>query len=270
MTVDLYDNAQAWESEEDEATLNSETGDSVADAEYKEFRPLATLMDTFNALREQPASAHLSVADVGKTLDVNSLAELLWDETTDVALTNAVWAALVRQVRTGDPGWTVVAAGLAFPALYRSGLMLGRCFPDESRGFGDIEAEMIEGFLTALRTIDLDDPGIANIAGALATKAFNIARRARYRDAGELAVAAEESVPVAPTYPVGHPDLVLARAVRAGVITGEEAEYIGRTRLEERGLEDVAAELGLAKSTLHDRRTAAEARLVEALTKGWI
>jgi predicted DNA-binding protein (UPF0251 family) len=270
MTAFLYNNTQAWESGEDEALPNSETDDSCVDADFKEFRPLATLMDTFNALRQQPASAYLPVPEAGLTLDVNSLAELLWEESTETALVNAVWAALVRQVRAGDAGWTVVAAGLAFPALYQNGLRLGRCFPDENRGFGDIEAEMIEGFLTALRTIDLDDPGIANLAGALATKAFNTARRARYRDAGELAVATEETVPAAPTYPVGHPDLVLARAVRAGVITGEEAEYIGRTRLEERGLEDVAAELGLAKSTLHDRRTAAETRLVEALTKGWI
>ena len=270
MTDALHNNTPVPETETEDSHVDSGTDVSAIDAEYKEFRPLATLMDTFNLLREQPPSVYLSVPEVGEDLDVNGLAELLWDQSTEVAVTNAVWAELVRQARTGDAGWTVVAAGLAFPALYLKALMLNRCFPDENRGFGDVEAEVIEGFLTALRVVDLDDPQIANIAGALATRAFNVARAARYRDAGELAVAAEESVPVAPAYPVGHPDLVLARAVRAGVITGAEAEYIGRTRLEGRGLADVAGELGLAKSTLHDRRTAAEARLVEALTKGWI
>jgi predicted DNA-binding protein (UPF0251 family) len=66
---------------------------------------------------------------------------------------------------------------------------------------------------------------------------------------------------------LGHPDFVLAAAVAAGVLRAEEAELIGRTRLEEVGLEQAAAELGISRNALLLRRSRAERRLA-ALRQG--
>ncbi|MBN1174036.1 MAG: hypothetical protein JXA67_17820, partial [Micromonosporaceae bacterium] len=71
-----------------------------------------------------------------------------------------------------------------------------------------------------------------------------------------------------PPPPCGHPDLVLARAVRAGVITAEEAELIGTTRLEETTLTEYAERIGQARWNLYKRRSAAEERLVAAIRAG--
>lgn len=235
--------------------------------------PLKSLKKTFDLLRMDPQHLYLTVpatdAAPESVMDLNEITELLWDIKTDPAIANNIWAAIVRRTRTKNSGWTVVACGLAGPTLISKTGMLKACFPGVDTA--EMQAEIVEGFLLALRTIDLDDPGIESLAGALATKAFNKAR-VPYREAvGDLAdLSSDGLVSGPPCFPVGHPDIVLARAVRAGVITAEEAEYIGRTRLEERSLEDVGAELGVAKSTLGDRRAAAEARLVEALSSGMI
>lgn len=230
--------------------------------------PLKSTKKAFDLLRQDPQHLYLTVpaadTEPESVLDLNEITELLWDPKTDPAVANNIWAEIVRQTRAGDAGWTVVACGLAGPSLISKTRMLKACFPGADKA--EMQSEIVEGFLVALRTIDLDDAGIESLAGALATKAFNKAR-VPYREAvGDMAdLSCDGVVSGPPCVPVGHPDIVLARAVRAGVITAVEAEYIGRTRLEERNLAEVGAELGLATTTLFDRRAAAEARLVEAL-----
>ena len=235
--------------------------------------PLKSLKKIFDLLRMDPQHLYLTVpatdAAPESVLDLNEITELLWDIKTDALIANNIWAEIVRQTRTKNSGWTVVACGLAGPALMSKTGMLEACFPGADTA--EVQAEIVEGFLLALRTIDLDDPGVESLAGALANKAFNKARvpyREAARDMADLSADGMVSGP--PCFPVGHPDIVLARAVRAGVITAEEAEYIGRTRLEERNLADVGAELKVATTTLFDRRAAAESRLVEALASGVI
>lgn len=235
--------------------------------------PLKSLKKTFDLLRKDPQHLCLTApatnAAPESVLDLSEITELLWDTATDPAIANNIWVEIVRQTRTGDAGWTVVACGLAGPALMSKTGMLKACFPGSD--VAEMQAEIVEGFLVALRTIDLDDTGVESVAGALANKAFNKAR-VPYREAvGDMAdLSCDGLVSGPPCFPVGHPDIVLARAVRAGAITAEEAEYIGRTRLEERSLEDVGVELGVATTTLFRWRTAAEARLVEALSAGVI
>jgi predicted DNA-binding protein (UPF0251 family) len=70
-----------------------------------------------------------------------------------------------------------------------------------------------------------------------------------------------------PTQPWGHPDFVLARAVAEGAITGDEAELIGSTRLEDYTLEAAAADTGISVTALQRARAHAEARLLEWLTE---
>src|SRR5262249_53882885 len=71
-----------------------------------------------------------------------------------------------------------------------------------------------------------------------------------------------------PAMPWGHPDLILAAAVRHRVLTPGQAELIGRSRLEKVPLAQIATELGISHSALCHRRARAEARLTAALREG--
>jgi hypothetical protein len=71
-----------------------------------------------------------------------------------------------------------------------------------------------------------------------------------------------------PRPPVGHPDLVLAKAVACGVVTAGEAELIGATRLEETTLVDWADRHQMSRKACYEWRARAEARLVAALRAG--
>lgn len=68
-----------------------------------------------------------------------------------------------------------------------------------------------------------------------------------------------------PARPWGHPDFVLARAVRAGAITEAEAELIGATRLEGADLVSFALAEGCSIDVVRHRRFRAERRLVKFL-----
>ena len=65
---------------------------------------------------------------------------------------------------------------------------------------------------------------------------------------------------------MGAPHLVLAKAVRAGVLSAADAELIGATRIGDVDLADAANALGLGYKTCHQRRRRAESALAEWLT----
>jgi hypothetical protein len=73
---------------------------------------------------------------------------------------------------------------------------------------------------------------------------------------------------VLPPAPYGHPDLLLARAVRLGVLSVEDADLIGTTCLEDVPVAVYADRIGVSRWTVYKRRRAAEARLFEALGSG--
>ncbi|WP_194916928.1 hypothetical protein [Catenulispora rubra] len=235
--------------------------------------PLKVVKNTFDLLCQGPLPLSLTIpADAGsqvagKRMDLSEITGLLDDSNTETATRNAIWAQLVRESRGEDSSWVVVACALAYPALRSKARTLSRCFPGDP---ADIAAEVLEGFLIALRTVDLSDPAIGSVIGVLVWKAFNLARRERYREVGQIPALDSVAESQSSMYPTGHPDIILARAVRAGVITGEEADYIGRTRLEGQSFDAVTAEFGIARATLWRYREAAEARLVSALQTGAI
>ena len=71
-----------------------------------------------------------------------------------------------------------------------------------------------------------------------------------------------------PRRPYGHPDLILGRAVAAGVITAAQAELIGAARLGDVLVEQIAAEHGVPAPVIRMRRKRAERSLVRALAHG--
>jgi hypothetical protein len=139
---------------------------------------------------------------------------------------------------------------------------------------GDIAAETVAGFLAALARIDLGGvalfaslrwaayrAGLAAVHAALDAPiplpdtSFTTARTAGVDDADgdggtesdhrELAGGWLGSFVSGPPPAVaGHPDLVLARAVRDGILSLAEAALIGSTRLEALSIADAAAARG--------------------------
>lgn len=168
-----------------------------------------------------------------------------------------VWAYLVRRSRREGAAWTLACTGMALPALSGVARWLAARFPGD---VFDVHAEVLAGFLGGLATVDLGRPHV-----------LPRLRWAAYRQGyAALMEALDAPVPVsgsgfrsvAPRSPVGHPDLVLARAVRAAVVSRGEAELIGATRLEEMPVSAWAERHGTTVGAAYKARSRAEARLV--------
>jgi hypothetical protein len=97
---------------------------------------------------------------------------------------------------------------------------------------------------------------------------WRVTSHARRRLAKEVAAAGRHVASLGstePRRPWDHPDFVLASAAGAGVVSADDAELIGETRLGGRSLHDYAVARGERDGTLRMRRQRAERRLV-----GWV
>ncbi|MDG4829964.1 hypothetical protein O7627_11705 [Solwaraspora sp. WMMD1047] len=173
---------------------------------------------------------------------------------------DAAWRLLVQHARNGDPAWRAGAVGVALPGLRFKAYLLSKLFA------GDVQAAMVEHFLRALGTVDVARPGVV---GNLLSAAFSKAR-AELRDLEPASCGVPNHAPgaVLPPAPYGHPDFVLASALKAGIITAPEAELIGATYLEEVSLTAYAERTGQPRWNLYKRRSAAVARLRAAIDSG--
>lgn len=159
----------------------------------------------------------------------------------------------------------MIALGLALPGLRTAAAKLTRTW---GGGSEDLDAELVAAFLEALAGAEVSGP---NLCANLRTRAYNQVRRMRY---GAIRYAVRnislEQIPEQAISPSssGHADLVLADAVRAGVINRREAELIGATRLEGRPVRAVAERLGVAITTAWCQRKSAEARLAAWIKDG--
>jgi len=172
---------------------------------------------------------------------------------------DAVWAHMVLQSREHGATWTLACAGMALPALAGVARWLTARFPGE---VFDVHAEVLGGFLGALATVDVDRPRV-----------LVRLRWAAYRAGfAALSEALDAPAPVGrdfrsapPRPPWGHPDLVLARAVRQSVLTRTEADLIGATRLDETPITDWADHHQMGHEAAYKARQRAERRLVAFL-----
>lgn len=178
---------------------------------------------------------------------------------------DCVWRELLRLAREcGDP-WPTIAAGIALPGLRTAAARLVRDYDGDPE---DLDAELVAAFYEAVAFADITGP---MICAKLRSTAYNTVRRARYSTVTyatrtrQLDSPAEISAPAATS---GHPDFVLASAIRAGVIGREEAELVGASRLEGTALCSVARRLGIPVTTAWCRRKAAEARLATWIKEG--
>jgi hypothetical protein len=168
-----------------------------------------------------------------------------------------VWRRLIADARDHEE-WMVAALGLAMPALKASAKDL--CKGLDPRAAEEVEEEILAGFVAALRQADTD---WHRLAWTLRCRAHRSGLRARKEALAQpVPVADLRSTVLTPT---GNPDMVLQAAVHQGVISVEEADVIGRTRLEGVSLTSLARERGEAYWRLAKRRSRAERRLADAI-----
>lgn len=228
--------------------------------------PLRVAEDAFRVLVADPTPLSLDGRLVGhglprRPMPLDELRAVLLHPATGRTARDTTWRLLVARARADGPAWVVGTVGVALPGLRQAAARLLR-----STGNDDTEAELLAGFLTALATIEVKEP---RVAGRLCNAAY-IAARAALRRAEAARAGRVETVsgPAGPPVPWGHPDLVLAHAVRQGVLSVREAAVIGATRLEDITLSAYANKLGSTYEAVKRCRARGEARLLTALRDG--
>ncbi|WP_460698636.1 hypothetical protein [Nocardia thraciensis] len=170
---------------------------------------------------------------------------------------DALWAWLIGCARRGwtvRGGQTVLGCiGLAVPMLAR---VTGRYAAPGSGDRDEAEAEIVAGFVRQLREIDLDRPHLWSRlwSGTMHSGRSWTRQRGRAPSAIDLDdnPAATRSILAVTSH--GHPDLLLAEAVAAEVITADEAELVAMTWWEGRSVSAVARGLRETQSYWTIRR----------------
>jgi hypothetical protein len=200
---------------------------------------------------------------VGRIL-LRPLRDVLLCRQTPLPVRDAVWRELIMRGRADRSSWLVVALGMAMPGLRREVRALSVSFSGDR---DDLESAVALGFVTELYRVDLT-------AGSLCARLLRAAHREgvkqAFQDAAMQGAAWSQFASRAPAGPWGHPDFVLADAVRTGVLSPHEAWLIGFTRLDRVPVDQVAAVLGERTNTVVVRRHRAEQRLREAITAGTV
>jgi hypothetical protein len=200
-----------------------------------------------------------------RLIPLDELRRLLLRRSTSGAARDAVWRELV--LRSREPGergraWALGAIGMALPGLRK---LAGELARDAKAWSGDLDQAVLNGFAEALKTVDLDD---LCILPRMLRAAERAGAAVRYEDAPTPVDPAEVPESFAPGLPWSHPDMVLIDAVAKRVVSAEDAELIGRTRLEQVTVAQVADETGEQYDALRMRRARAEERLVRAIAEG--
>ena len=223
-------------------------------------QPFDVAATAFRLLNTGPGPLSVDGAALGgglpaRRIALSELAAILMHPSCGYAASDRAWRLLIEHARTDGPAWVVGAVGVALPGLRPAAYRL--------RGFsGDVQAELLTAFVAALLSMKSAGPRVAQ---RLLSATFTTARAALRADQARPKTPVELPVS-APT--AGHPDLVLARAVMAGVITAFEAELIGATRLEGVSVAGYAQGLGKAVKAVYKARDRAEERLVAAIRAG--
>ena len=228
--------------------------------------PMDAVESAFGLLGCDPAPLSMDGTQVGhgfpaRPIPLPELRRYLLSPATTFTARDAAWRVIVRRTRGDGPAWVVAATGIALPGLRRLSHELAVRSGADSH---DLDAEVLTGFVGALRTVDLRR---GRIASRLCFAAYNAGRRLARREAASAGLRAPLAESAIPARPSGHPDFVLARAVRLGVITADEADLIGRSRLEDVPVAKLAAERGISAQAAGMRRHRAETRLTAALAE---
>jgi hypothetical protein len=197
-----------------------------------------------------------------RTIPLDELRDMLTAQPHDVQTTDALWRQLASHAREWGPEWVVGATGVALPGLTRMAVRISRTCP---RLADDVDAELLAGFLHALRHAPLDPPRLwLRLCWAAWRGGASVVRN----EPNEELPADFSTGSRSPLRPYGHPDILLGRAAAAGIITAAQAELIGGTRFGDALVEQLAAEQGVSAPVLRMRRRRAERLVAKALLAG--
>ena len=180
---------------------------------------------------------------------------------------DAVWRDLILRARLDGPAWVVAATAFALPGLVTAAAALtGAGWAGDP---DDVDAEVLTGFLTALRDgVDLSRPApYASLCRAGWRAGLALVRQQRdFLPVDDVEHAAATSR--TPKPPWGHPDLLVRRAVVLGLVDAcDELPYV-EVRLGRRAIEPIAARLGLTADSLRMRLSRIDTRIAWALADG--
>lgn len=225
---------------------------------------LTVAEDAYRMLVCQPSPLTFDgrpIAGIGRLLPLDELRDLLVSG-VDPDTSDTVWRQLARHAREWGPPWRVGAVGVALPGLTR---MAARLSAAHRRLTEDIDSELLTGFLDTLYHDTLEAPRLwLRLCWAGWRAGMKVCRTDdRLELPPDLPVGSRT-----PYRPYGHPDLILGRAVAAGILTEAQAELIGSTRLGDVLIEQIAAECGQPSSVVRMRRRRAERKVIAALQRG--
>src|SRR6266571_119431 len=175
--------------------------------------PLDAADAAFRALTTGPRPLALNPARLApglpdRQVPLGELKALLLHPATGAAARNKVWAELVRRARAGAPAWVIGLTGVAMPGLRRAVAGLSAAYRGDPE---DLQAEVLAGFLAAVRGLDPDDLDRVPLASRLCWAAWRAGQALAYADASYAASRRDLSDSCdAPYMPWGHPDFVLA------------------------------------------------------------
>lgn len=194
-------------------------------------------------------------------LPLSVVRSILADPATPVPEADVIWRTLIGRARGNGGTWVLAAVGCALPRI-RSGIW--HATRDRQVERDEATQAALAAFTEALLT--RDPVPIAGVLDELVRPAHNAAQTVADRVARDRIAHCKLSASIPPPTPSGHVDFVLADLVRDGVITREEAELIGRHRIEGTSLRRLADESGDYPVRLSRVLRDAEDRVVRALT----
>lgn len=203
-----------------------------------------------------------------QVVPVSKLLAYLVDPARTPGQLDTVWQTLIERARR-DADWQLVALGMAAPRLARIASRAAgrRCAHTRE----EITAAVLDGFAEALLTLTPDPAKgllfyqLVARAQAGAQKVLDRFQRECRRDASGW--EKDEVLPRlghAGRVP-NHPDIALARLVARGVLTTDEAELIGRHRIEHTTLRQLGQERGWYPMQTTRALRAAERKVAAAL-----
>jgi hypothetical protein len=208
---------------------------------------LDVIEQRFLALTAGPQPLTLDCAALGCGLPaeekpLDEVRVLLLKRQTCWVTKDAVWQELVKRAHTMPEPWITVAAAMMMPGLKHIGGKLGARYPGDRN---DLDSEILEGFLEAL---DLADPGAPKIYGRLYWAAFRRGHEACNRETRLVLCRSMLTETTANLRPLGgHPDLVLAGAMLAGVVTPQQADLVSDVLLDHRERSAAAVRRGMSR-----------------------
>lgn len=240
-------------------------GDESRGSAYERRSVLDCAEDAFRLLTTGPAPLAVPGSQIddglpARSVPLDELRDFLLSPAAGYATQDAAWEYLVRAAQTEGAAWVVGAVGVALPGLRN---IAGQLAVGYAGDVADLDAEVLDGFCARLKTID---PAAGMVAARLIWAAHRAGARLRAAEWDGAARMLPWGEWMEPPQPVRHPDLLLAEAVRDGVLTELEATVIGAVRVEELHLSRVAELLGCSYDQARYLRDGAEYRLVFYLT----